>query len=70
MAAEWLRVLLADGAVAVRQIEAESKAVGLSWATVRRAANDLGIVTGKTGYDMGWAWRLSDETAPGAEIEL
>jgi putative DNA primase/helicase len=68
MAAEWLRDLLARGPMPVRQIEAEAKEAGISWATVRRAADGLGIVAQKGGYQVGWAWRLPDEI--GEEIEL
>jgi putative DNA primase/helicase len=70
MATSWLRNLLVSGPVAVCQIEAEAKSAGLAWATVRRAADGLGIVTAKTGYEAGWSWHLPDEVAPGGEIEL
>jgi putative DNA primase/helicase len=71
MATEWLRDLLARSPVPVRQIEADAKEAGISWATVRRAADGLGIVAEKTGYEAGWAWRLPDDAAPsGEEIEL
>jgi putative DNA primase/helicase len=68
MAAEWLGELLATGPMPRRDIAAEAKDAGLSWATVRRAADDLGITAVKTGFDGGWAWRLPDEG--GEEIEL
>ena len=68
VAETWLGEILADGPVPVRRIEAEAKEAGMSWATVRRAAEGLEIVTEKTGYEAGWAWRLPNEA--GAEIEL
>ena len=64
------RELLANGPVPVPQIEDDAKAAGMSWATVRRAAEDLGIVTEKAGYADGWAWRLPEAVPPGEEIEL
>jgi putative DNA primase/helicase len=62
-AGRWLREMLAGGPVPMREIEAEAKGAGFSWATVRRAADDLGIVPKKTGFDAGWAWRLPDRPA-------
>jgi putative DNA primase/helicase len=70
MAADWLRLVLIDGPLAVAEIQTGAKDAGLSWATVRRAANDLGVVTGKDGYTEGWSWRLPDDAQPGTEIEL
>jgi len=70
MAAEWLRGLLADGPVPVRQVESEAKAAGLSWATVRRAVDQLGVTSEKIAFKEGWAWRLPEEAMPGEEIEL
>jgi putative DNA primase/helicase len=68
VAETWLREILANGPVLVRRIDSEAKEAGLSWTTVRRAGEGLGIITQKTGYEGGWAWRLPDE--PGEEIEL
>jgi putative DNA primase/helicase len=68
MAAGWLRDLLANHPVPVREIEDEAKAAGFSMSTVRRAADDLGITTEKTTFEGGWAWRLPDQA--GEEIEL
>jgi energy-coupling factor transporter ATP-binding protein EcfA2 len=70
MAAEWLRGVLADGPVAVSDIQVGAKAAGLSWTTVRRAADHLGTTTEKTAYAAGWAWRLPEVATPGEEIEL
>jgi putative DNA primase/helicase len=63
IAVEFLRDLLADGRISVKRIEAESKAAGMSWATVRRAATALGVVAARIGGlgDSGeWQWRLPD----------
>jgi hypothetical protein len=59
-AKEWLQDLLADGPVAVKQIQAEANAAGLSWMTVRRAKETLQIAVGKCGYQGAWEWRLKD----------
>jgi hypothetical protein len=68
MAAKWLLDLLAGGPVPVREIEDEARSAGVSWATVRRAADGFGVISQKAGYEGGWAWRLPDEAA--GEIEL
>jgi hypothetical protein len=70
MAGEWLSRVLASGPRAVSEIEAEAKAAGLSWSTVRRATNQLGVTSEKTAFTEGWAWRLPEEAMPGEEIEL
>jgi hypothetical protein len=70
MAAEWLSEVLADGPVAVSVIQADAKAAGFHWPTVRRAANQLDTTTVKTAFEGGWAWRLPEGAAPDEEIEL
>lgn len=54
----WLQGLLLDGPIAVKKIQAEAEAAGLSWATVRRARQSLPIAADKSGYRGGWEWRL------------
>jgi hypothetical protein len=56
-AKEWLKDLLADGPVAVKRIQGEAKAAGLSWMTVRRAKEALSAVASKSAYQGGWVWR-------------
>lgn len=59
-AIEWLRELLADGPVAAKKVRSDAEAAGLSWATVRRAKDALGIKPQKSTYHGGWEWRLKD----------
>jgi len=59
-AIEWLRDLLADGPVAQGTIRSEAESAGLSWATVRRAKDALGVVAKKSTYHGGWEWRLEN----------
>jgi hypothetical protein len=59
-AEEFLRTLVANNPLPVRQIEAEAKEAGLSWTTVKRARDALGIKTSKTALDGGWMWELPD----------
>ena len=57
-AAEWLRELLADGPLSAKDVERQVKQAGLSWATIRRAKDSLGVKTAKTRFDGGWEWAL------------
>jgi hypothetical protein len=61
-AEEFLREALAGGAVAVIDLKADAKEAGLSWATIRRAKDRLGIVAKREshGRDGGgrWTWAM------------
>lgn len=59
-AGEWLVDLLAEGPVSSKQIQADAKESGLSWATVRRAADALEVARQKDGLRGGWYWRLPE----------
>lgn len=37
---------------------------GFSWATVRRAKDELGIKARKDGFEGGWQWTLPDTASP------
>ena len=65
-AKEWLKDFLADGPVAVKKIQREAKAAGLSWMTVRRAKEALLVVASKSAFEGGWQWRLEDTQHEGA----
>jgi 5S rRNA maturation endonuclease (ribonuclease M5) len=66
-AESWLQTTLAKGPVPPKEIEARAKSAGLSWATVRRAKEALGVVAEKSGYQGGWRWRLKDAHGEGAQ---
>jgi len=57
-AEDFLRTVLAEKPLPVRQIESEAKEAGLSWATVKRAKDALGVRTSKAALDGGWVWAL------------
>lgn len=74
-AEDWLRDVLALGALPSDTVKTEAKAAGYSWATIRRAQAAIGIKPSRTGGagDKGrWVWSLpageeSDQMAlPGA----
>jgi putative DNA primase/helicase len=64
-AAEWLQELLAKGPMAARDVQAQTEAAGLSWATIRRAKDRLGIKPERLsegGDGAGkWVWALPSE---------
>jgi putative DNA primase/helicase len=57
-AADFLRQCLAKGLTPSKKVQAEAKEADISWASVRRAANKLGIIKRKGGMNDGWYWRL------------
>jgi hypothetical protein len=67
-AIEWLAGELAGGAVAVRNIIARARAIGLPERTVRTAAKDhLHVISERVGFgsDGIWSWRLPDDHEDG-----
>lgn len=56
----WLIELLAGGAISSKQVQSDAKEAGLSWATVRRAADSLNVARIKDGLRGGWYWRIND----------
>lgn len=57
-AVDWLRDFLEGAPILSDQVKAESKEAGLSWATVRRAADEIGVIRRKGGMNAGWYWSL------------
>ena len=62
-ASGFLEALLADGPMAVSEIKGHVAGAGLSWATIRRAKDALGIVPQRSGFGSagGWEWSLPDQ---------
>jgi putative DNA primase/helicase len=59
-AEEFLRDLLSEGPVSAKDVKAEANSAGLTWATVRRAKDRIGIKPKREGFgdDGVWVWEL------------
>ncbi len=65
----FLRELLANGLVPVKDVGAEAKNAGIAWRTIERAKTTLGVTSkrdGETGQRGGgqWSWGLRPPRAP------
>lgn len=56
----YLTALLRDGAMTADDVKTHTTGAGLSWATVRRAQSDLGIIPRREGFagEGKWTWAL------------
>jgi putative DNA primase/helicase len=64
-ARELLRVVLADGPVASKQIIADAREAGIGERTLRKAKADLGVKSTKAGLGGGWTWSLPEVCTEG-----
>jgi hypothetical protein len=53
-AEDWLREQLRKGPVAVKRLEEQAERRGISWSTIRRASDDIGVVKPKGGRNSEW----------------
>jgi len=69
-AEEFLREALARGPVPQKELKADAEGAGLSWATVRRAKDRLGVIVRRetaSGFASGagqWLWSLKVLNTP------
>lgn len=68
---DFLRDLLADGPVAVRDLRADATGAGHAWRTIERAKRELGIESRKQGVgkDGKWFWALPADDSKNAYSE-
>jgi putative DNA primase/helicase len=66
-ATAFLLDTLAEGPVAATEVRNAASAAALSWATVKRAKADLGVVSAKSGFGEGacWFWSLPADPPKG-----
>ena len=64
---EWLREQLVHGPLPTRELENRARDAGMSWASVRRAQQRMGIKPRKVGFGQGWLWGLPAEGAQNPE---
>lgn len=57
-AVDWLEGFLKVGAVLALVVKEQAKEAGFSWATIRRAQEELGIVPFKQDFHSNWFWEL------------
>jgi putative DNA primase/helicase len=67
-AAEFLLQVLGADVVPVKTIEAEARAAGVAWRTVRRAADELSVIKRKAGMGAGWYWSLPKMTTKESKV--
>lgn len=63
IAQEWLIAILMGGPRKQAEIQEEAATSGISWGTVRRAADELELVKKREGFGRGgfWTWALPDD---------
>ena len=66
-AKSFLTGLLADGAVSVKAIKADSNDAGFSWASIRRAQKAIGVEAHKEGMKSGWMWSIPRRCSTNSE---
>ena len=57
-ATEFLSTALADGPVPVSELKERAAVQSISWRTVERAKEFLGVQTQKLDFGRGWQWRM------------
>lgn len=59
-AANWLRAVLNDGPVKVKELKKLANEDGHAWRTVQRAMRPAGAISERSGFGAGARWRLND----------
>jgi putative DNA primase/helicase len=69
-AEQFLRELLAGGAMTSGEVKRESRDAGYAWATIRRAQKHLGIKPTKSGMKGKWFWSLNNQNHEDAHEDV
>jgi KaiC/GvpD/RAD55 family RecA-like ATPase len=64
-AVEFLKLELGEGPRTAKELKASAGEAGISWSTVRRAQEKLGIKPVKAGLNDGWEWNLPKNAPEG-----
>jgi hypothetical protein len=64
LAAQWLRRQLANGPLSQGTIERAANSDGECMLTIRRAKQDIGVVSVKNTFNGGWYWTLPQTPDP------
>lgn len=60
-AVQFLHDLLTEGPLPSNDVKDAAAAAGFSWATLRRAKENAGVVARKDSFSGGWIWALSED---------
>jgi hypothetical protein len=66
---DFLREHLCDGPRAHPDLQKAAKAAGITWGTIRRAKDRLGVKARKLGLEGGWQWALPKHDHPRPETD-
>ncbi len=69
-AEQFLKELLAGGAMTSGEVKRESRDAGYAWATIRRAQKHLGIKPTKSGMKGKWFWSLNNKNYEDAREDV
>jgi len=69
-AEQFLRELLAGGAITSGEVKRESRDAGYAWTTIRRAQKHLGIKPTKSGMKGKWLWGLNNKNHEDAREDV
>jgi putative DNA primase/helicase len=68
-ATEFLKEMLKDCPVCSKDLEAQAKEAGISWRTIRRVSDTLGIIK-RPAADKRWYWKLPNLSKNGQLVQL
>lgn len=67
-AVNWLRELLADGPIKVKDVRQQAEGDGFAWRSLQRAMRKAGVVSRRAGFGMEATWALTSSNATVAPV--